>query len=174
MPHRRSPGEGNADVPVPRTWLGRGRPTTDGTGVRRIIYCSQATADLSPDELVGLLTQARENNQRAGLTGMLIYCSESFLQMLEGEPETVTATLERIRHDDRHEELRLLMDAESPERLFPDWSMGFDHLDEDRLSAELEGYVPETVHPLVNPDLVTNGAVAQRLLTLYADNRASA
>ena len=44
-------------------------------------------------------------------------------------------------------------------------------MDEDELAEELDGFVPETDHPLVNPDLITNGQVAERLLSLYAQNR---
>jgi hypothetical protein len=54
--------------------------------MRRIIYSSQATHDLGPQELSELLTMARELNQRDGLTGMLLYCGQSFLQLLEGGP----------------------------------------------------------------------------------------
>ena len=141
--------------------------------MRRIIYGSQSRIDFSPEELVELLEAARDRNAGSELSGMLLYCSQSFLQMLEGEPEALAETYKRISADDRHDNLRLLMDAEVSTRLFPDWTMGFTHLDEDELADELDGYVPETEHPLVNPDLITSGEVAQRLLALYAENRAA-
>ncbi len=139
--------------------------------MRRMIYCSQATADFSPDELVALLELARRKNERAGLTGMLLYCSQSFLQMLEGDPSDLEATYEHISADPRHTNLRLLMDTDVPARLFPDWRMGFEHLDDEELAEELHGFTPETKYPLVNPDLITHGGVAQKLLMLYAQNR---
>ncbi len=40
--------------------------------MRRIIYCSQATQDVSADELVELLRISRANNEAAGLSGMLL------------------------------------------------------------------------------------------------------
>ena len=139
--------------------------------VKRIIYSSQATYDLSPEELVELLAKARERNTESGLTGMLLYCSESFMQMLEGDASAIEATYRRIKADDRHTNLRLLLDVEAGAPLFPDWTMGFEHVDDEQLALDLEGFVPETDHPLVNPDLITNGGVAQRLLTLYSQNR---
>jgi Sensors of blue-light using FAD len=139
--------------------------------MRRIIYSSQATHDVAPQELTDLLSAARDLNQRVGLTGMLLYSSQSFLQVLEGEPEALAATYARIGADERHTNLRLLMDAEVDAPLFPDWSMGFDHVDDEELAEQLEGYTPATVYPLVNPDLITNGRVAETLLTLYAKNR---
>jgi hypothetical protein len=139
--------------------------------MRRMIYCSQSTIDFSPEELVELLEYARERNAESGLSGMLLYCSQSFLQTLEGDPAALAETYARISRDDRHDKLRLLMDSEISERLFPDWTMGFTHVDEDELAEEVDGFVPETDHPLVNPDLITNGQVAERLLSLYAENR---
>ncbi len=139
--------------------------------MKRIIYCSQATYDFAPEELVELLRTVRELNLRAGLSGMLLYCSQSFLQMLEGDADALEATYARVAVDPRHQNLRLLMDAEVPTRLFPDWSMGFEHVDEDEIAEELTGYTPATTYPLLNPDLIVNAAVAQTLLTLYAKNK---
>lgn len=139
--------------------------------MRRIIYCSQATHDFAPEELVELLRTVRELNTRAGLSGMLLYCSQSFLQMLEGDADALEATYARVAVDPRHQNLRLLMDAEVATPLFPDWSMGFEHVDEDEIAEELPGYTPATIYPLLNPDLIVNAAVAQTLLTLYAKNR---
>ena len=142
-----------------------------GVTMRRIIYCSQATYDLSPDELVELLSKSRENNERDGLGGMLLYSSQSFLQMLEGDEEPLRKAYERIGADSRHTNLRLLADVEITQRMFGDWSMGFEHVDDEELADDLDGFTPATQYPLVNPDLVTNAQVAQTLLSLYAKNR---
>jgi hypothetical protein len=135
------------------------------------VYCSQATQDVSPDELVALLELSRRNNAAAGLSGMLLYCSQSFLQVLEGEPTALDRTYARIVADPRHRNLRQLMDAPVPAALFPDWTMGFEHVDDEELADELDGFTAAMTYPLVNPDLITNAGVAQTLLTLYAKNR---
>jgi hypothetical protein len=139
--------------------------------MKRIIYCSQATYDVAPEELVSLLEISRRNNESAGLSGMLLYSSQSFLQVLEGDPAALEATYARIKVDDRHTNLRLLLDAEVPAPLFPDWTMGFEHVDDEDLAEELDGFTPAIDYPLVNPDLVTNAGVAVTLLKLYAKNR---
>jgi len=143
-----------------------------GDQVRRIIYCSRATEDMSPDELVELLKLSRRNNAAAGLSGMLLYSSMSFLQVLDGDPAALEATYARIDADPRHCELRLLSDTEVAAPLFPAWTMGFDHVDDDDLSEELDAFTPAITYPLVNPNLITNAGVAQTLLTLYAKNAA--
>lgn len=139
--------------------------------MKRIIYASQAVHDLGPDELVDLLRVSRQHNERAGVSGMLLYSSQSFLQVLEGEAAALTATYARIHADTRHTNLRLLMDTEVAGPLFGEWSMGFDHVDDEEMAESMPGYTPETLYPLVNPDLITNGKVAETLLTLYAKNR---
>lgn len=139
--------------------------------MRRIVYCSRATQDVSPDELVELLEVSRRNNEAAGLSGMLLYCSQSFLQVLEGDATALEQTYDRILADPRHQQLRQLMDAEVPRPLFPDWTMGFEHVDDEDLADDLDGFTAATTYPLVNPDLITNAGVAQTLLTLYAKNR---
>lgn len=139
--------------------------------MKRIIYSSQAVHDLGPDELVDLLRVSRQHNERAGVSGLLLYCSQSFLQVLEGDAAALDATYARIHTDPRHTNLRLLMDTEVATRLFADWSMGFDHVDDEEMAESMAGYTPETRYPMVNPDLITNGRVAETLLTLYAKNR---
>ncbi len=139
--------------------------------MKRVIYCSQATHDMSPDELVRLLEVSRHNNEKVGLSGMLLYSSQSFLQVLEGDPVALQQTYARIGADDRHANLRLLMDADVAAPLFPDWTMGFEHVDDEDLAEELDGFTPAIGYPLVNPDLITNAGVAQTLLKLYAKNR---
>jgi hypothetical protein len=139
--------------------------------MKRIIYCSQATSDVSPQELVELLELSRDNNQAAGLSGMLLYCSQSFLQVLEGDDDALVATYARILADDRHANLRMLMNAEVAAPMFPDWTMGFEHVDDEELADDLDGFTPATEYPLVNPDLITNAGVAMTLLNLYAKNK---
>lgn len=118
-----------------------------------------------------MLEVSRRNNEAVGLSGMLLYSSQSFLQVLEGEPAELTRTYTRIGVDTRHTNLRLLLDAEVAAPLFPDWTMGFEHVDDEDLAEELDGFTPATEYPLVNPDLITNAGVAVTLLKLYAKNR---
>jgi hypothetical protein len=138
--------------------------------VHKIIYASRATRPISDADLEAILEASRRHNTEAGLSGLLVYCAESFLQILEGELEPLNATYERIRADDRHTDLRRLVFAPIEFRKFGDWTMGFEHLDEDRLVASAPGFRAETRYPLVSSDLITNGTVAETLLSLYATN----
>ncbi len=76
--------------------------------------------------LTGILSTARRNNLRDGITGALICREDLFIQLLEGKRETVTQTFARILRDDRHTEIITLLSDDSDGRLFPDWAMRHD------------------------------------------------
>lgn len=73
--------------------------------------------------LAGILLDARRCNARDGITGALIVRGDLFLQLLEGPRETVEATYQRIRRDDRHTDIRSVRRIRTAERLFPEWAM---------------------------------------------------
>ena len=90
-------------------------------------------------ELRKILNKSCENNARLGVTGLLLYKDGSFMQMLEGERETVEQLYAKIRRDPRHSGIIVLFRGETPEREFPDWSMGFRDL-ESGDAHELPGF----------------------------------
>ncbi len=136
----------------------------------KLIYASQAVRPMSESALADLLVSARQHNAKNHLSGMLLYSNRSFLQILEGEIDALNALYGRIAADPRHTRLRLLSRVPIAARKFPQWSMGFEHVDDDRLGESLPGFVPEKQYPLVNPDLIRNGTVAETLLDLYQRN----
>lgn len=73
--------------------------------------------------LAGILSQARRNNARNSITGALICRQDIYLQLIEGPAAAIDALFDEIRVDDRHINVQLLMQEETPERLFPAWSM---------------------------------------------------
>jgi len=89
----------------------------------RLIYASRATKPISMGDMVSLLDAAREHNQVRGLTGILAFDQETFLQILEGSSQEVNSLYHRIARDSRHQRLTLLGYGEIIEREFADWSM---------------------------------------------------
>jgi hypothetical protein len=73
--------------------------------------------------LSGILSDARRNNERDGITGALICRADLYLQLLEGPADAVEAAFARITRDDRHLEVEKRYGAPVAERLFPQWSM---------------------------------------------------
>ena len=72
-----------------------------------------------------LLRTSRSNNERSGLTGLLVYSRGSFLQVLEGRESSVDATFERILTDPRHSACEIVREERIFEPDFGEWLMGF-------------------------------------------------
>lgn len=107
--------------------------------MRTTVYTSTATRDLTDDDLAELLRQCVRNNERSGLTGMLLHRGGRFMQVLEGPDDAVRDVFAVIAADDRHAEVRLLLDESIEERAFPAWKMAFRTVDDETV-RRLEGY----------------------------------
>lgn len=128
-----------------------------------VIYVSSSRGMLSAADLDRILDQARRNNARDGITGMLLYADGSFIQAVEGPPAAVDTLLARLRADPRHSDLHFLARYEVAERQFPDWSMGFRRM--TRLLAEdLAGALANLREPLFDEAAAGHSSIAHRLL----------
>lgn len=95
--------------------------------VRSMLYRSRNAIEISPLILATIIEKSIQNNQRDGITGLLIYDDGEFVQYIEGAPQQVSRCWDRIRLDNRHEELDLLLDAPRTQRAVPQWSMKLLH-----------------------------------------------
>lgn len=91
----------------------------------RLIYASEPTEALAPAIVQDIVTRARHNNHRLHLSGMLVFDSRCFLQVLEGERATLSALYHRIAADTRHRRIELMEVVPVHERCFGRWTMGF-------------------------------------------------
>ncbi|HET9073733.1 MAG TPA: BLUF domain-containing protein [Solirubrobacteraceae bacterium] len=133
-----------------------------------IVYTSRAVAPMSDAQLTGLLEAARGRNAAHGVTGMLLYAYESFMQQLEGDDAAVNAIYASIAADPRHTELRLLSRRPIRTRRYDRWAMGFEHPDAPSLATRLPGYHGALDHPLAAAALVPNAEIAETLLEFCA------
>lgn len=90
--------------------------------VTQLIYMSQPFGYDSA-MLGGILTNARRNNARDGITGALVCRQDIYLQLIEGEKSVIDALFDRIARDDRHLAVTVLHHGEAAQRTFPDWAM---------------------------------------------------
>lgn len=90
----------------------------------RMLYASRAAAPLQGQVIDAILSQSRDHNPRLGITGMLCYSDDLFLQVLEGGRDEVCELYNTIVRDDRHTNVRLLSFEEIAERRFGSWTMG--------------------------------------------------
>lgn len=93
--------------------------------VMQLIYMSEPFGYDSAI-LSAILTTARRNNSRRGITGALICRHDIYLQLIEGDAAAIDALFASISIDDRHLAVTLLTRAETADRVFPDWAMKHD------------------------------------------------
>jgi len=90
----------------------------------RLLYASRAAAPLTPAVLDSILEQSRVNNPAAGITGVLCFSEDLFIQVLEGGRDEVCGLYNTIVRDNRHAHVCILSYEEIRERRFGGWTMG--------------------------------------------------
>lgn len=99
--------------------------------MKRVTYISRLASPLSVEEIKEIGIVSSDNNQRAGITGFLVYFNKLFFQVIEGNDKKVDQLFEKIRKDPRHQDIiRLKTEYEIGQRLFPTWSMRTINLEE--------------------------------------------
>lgn len=112
-------------------------------GLVQLVYVSSAAKLLDDAELDQILESSARNNEKVGITGMLLYAAGSFMQVLEGEEESVNSTFARVTADPRHSGVILIMKEAIETREFAEWAMGFKRL----TAADVKKH-PEHAHLL--------------------------
>ena len=95
----------------------------------RLIYRSRslvsAIGDDAAQSVDAILELSRQNNRRAGITGVLLFNGSIFLQAVEGRLQNIEVLYETIACDQRHEDIELIEFSVVDKREYPDWSMAF-------------------------------------------------
>jgi hypothetical protein len=77
------------------------------------------------DDLEDLLEQAQSNNSSQGITGALVYVDGFFLQVLEGEKQSLQKLMQAICKDFRHETVTVLQEEEIAAAAVSAWDMAY-------------------------------------------------
>lgn len=98
----------------------------------RLIYTSEAI-NINEETIADILSTARGHNAKNGVSGILHFNSNYFLQCLEGGRAAVNNVYHKILNDPRHTKPLLLKYDTICERNFSDWSMAY--VGEGKLNA---------------------------------------
>ena len=90
----------------------------------RLLYASRATTPLIASVQDSIMEKSRAHNPEMGITGVLCFSEEIFIQVLEGGRDEVCELYNTIVRDDRHQNVRILSFEEIRERRFGSWTMG--------------------------------------------------
>ncbi len=90
----------------------------------RLLYASRAATPVTNELVESILRQSHTHNPVLGITGILCYGGDVYMQVLEGGRQAVNNLYNTIVRDSRHREVMLLQYREIPERKFAGWTMG--------------------------------------------------
>ena len=91
-----------------------------------IVYFSSWTEPFREEDLSTVLKQSRHNNDKTGITGVMLYVRGNVIQVLEGEKEALDMLYQRIERDPRHTNVSPVLNRPITQRLFAAWSMGYE------------------------------------------------
>jgi hypothetical protein len=72
-----------------------------------------------------LIGELRDRHARGGVTGVLLYSGDSFLQLVEGSDSAIAECWRALLADGRHRNPIVLHDATSASSWFADWRAGY-------------------------------------------------
>lgn len=88
-------------------------------------YASRANPNVSAEDFNEILQQAQENNAANGITGMLTFNKDYFLQTIEGPRAQINRLLYGLIADERHYDLQIIETRELKHREWSKWSMNY-------------------------------------------------
>lgn len=112
-----------------------------------IVYISSAKLGLTHGEILNIVADSRINNEKQGLTGLLLFNSGTFMQLVEGEESNVDVLYRKIEKDRRHTDMKLLLKEPITHRNFSNWTMGFKNIE------KLKEMNSEFINSFLNEDL---------------------
>jgi hypothetical protein len=130
-----------------------------------VAYVSTAAKTYSDEELDQILAESRDWNGKVGITGLLLYKGDNFMQFLEGPQEAVLYILGKIRTDSRHHSMIVILQQEQAKREFDSWSMGFTRC--DAVKEAPEGFTDLWELPFSSEEFLTDPTRSIRFLLSF-------
>ena len=144
-----------------------GPPETPNESLIEIVYVSRPGKGLSNQTIVEILEVAQARNDECGITGLLLYDGEHFLQVLEGPAVAVWEVYADILADPRHYGVVTVHEGPIARRMFGRWGMAYRRIDIDTdiLRAARRQLADGRARPPGGiPDILHVGAVLRETL----------
>ncbi len=132
----------------------------------RLIYFSTARLGLDPADLENILSHAVASNVARGVTGILLYNGQNFLQVLEGPRQAVEELYARIGQDGRHTGVALIKTEDVSTLSYPEWGMKLKELNSDLGENSLLRLNQEIADALVDVSSADVKAMIKAFLSL--------
>lgn len=109
--------------------------------LKTICYISDSRINKSITDFNNLINKAKSNNTKNNITGILVYKNSNFLQVLEGHPKTVDTVFDKIRIDQRHQNIFKVINTTIDERFFEEYNFGFTVVSDKNALQNLSDYL---------------------------------
>jgi hypothetical protein len=139
----------------------------------RLLYASRAARQISAAVQDSILAQSRAHNPGLGITGVLCFSDELFIQVLEGGRDEVCELYNTIVRDDRHQDVRILSFEEIRERRFGNWTMGQVNLAKVNPSLLLKYGERAELNPFICSGHASMALLEELIATALVGNRGS-
>lgn len=98
-----------------------------------IVYTSEYTGKVEDVDaaLADIVARSKTNNTERDITGLLFYQGGRFIQLLEGDRESLEGLMSILEDDKRHKNIQRIVDQPIKERAFQEWGMGSLNLSEN-------------------------------------------
>lgn len=113
----------------------------------RLLYASRANDNNRAAMTDSIMQQSKLHNPDRGITGILCYGGDIFMQVLEGGRTEVNELYGHIVRDMRHRDVVILRYEEITERRFSGWTMGQVNLDKINPAILLKYSARPTLDP---------------------------
>lgn len=136
-----------------------------------IAYTSEFIPESGDEDAVidNIVKVAKAGNAEHGITGVLFFHEGRFLQLLEGEEADLRTLMGKIENDNRHKDVKYLIDSDEQERSFGSWSMGEIQLGKGKhFDAEYLEKISKSFEKYMVPDCST---LAYFYKTLLAERK---
>lgn len=133
---------------------------TDPIPLHALVYVSHALGALDNAYLDSIQVDATTLNRVAGITGVLLFDGQRFLQYMEGSEAALGAAFLRVQRSRRHGGIRVLMQGEVAQRCFGKWSMACRHADASILQRIERARWDARVLPHLDADGTGNDGLA--------------
>ncbi len=113
-----------------------------------LIYKSVPVDNISEKSLLEIAEGSKENNIDKGLTGLLVFGNNTFVQVLEGAEQDIETLYKKLLSDKRHSNVTVVKRGELERRYFPSWSMGFRSVSKEEMQLIDKAIEGETTAPV--------------------------
>jgi len=102
----------------------------------QLVYVSKRKQNCTEEEIDKILSSCKQNNPALNITGVLLYSNDKFIQLVEGQSQSIMDLYDVIKKDERHESCVMIAYNPIEEKTFPSWHMGSKKIEESNINFE--------------------------------------